>query len=136
MKKLSIRFLAVLATCWSLLTGCSKAETHAKGVASWYGEAYRGKTMANGQPFDPDALTCAAWNWPLGTVLSVRYRHPRGYYRSDYRSVMVTVTDRGPDKRLNRLIDLSSRAFRHLAGDLGLGLIDVEVTALRKEDGK
>lgn len=104
----------------------SASPMRASGLASWYGESYRGKPMANGQPFTPDALTCAAWQWPLGTALQVRYRHPRGHWRS----VVVTVTDRGPDKRLNRIVDLSSSAFRYLVGSVNPGVVPVEIAVV------
>jgi len=124
--RIALSFLAfIVGGLWSLIAG-SKPPSKVRGTASWYGESYRGKTMANGQPFNPDALTCAAWNWPLGTVLAIRYNSPRGYTRG----VIVTVTDRGPDKRLNRIVDLSSRAFRHLVGSLDDGVIEVEVSVV------
>ena len=109
-------FLALALVC---LAARAFGET---GVASWYGEEHRGKTMANGRPFDPDKLTCASWFYPFGTRLEVRH--------SD-RSVIVTVTDRGPAKRLvrkeNRIVDLSRAAFARLA-DTKLGLINVKLT--------
>lgn len=89
------------------------------GVASWYGEVYRGLPMANGQPYDPDAMTCATWAYPLGTVLHVRAVGGAAI-------VKVTVTDRGPAKRLNRLIDLTPVAFGSIA-PLELGIVMVEV---------
>ena len=90
------------------------------GTASWYGEAYRGKPMANGQPFDPDALTAACWHLPLGSVVRVSHGE---------RSVIVTLADRGPARRLHRqgrIIDLSAAAFARLA-PLETGLIAVTV---------
>jgi rare lipoprotein A len=87
------------------------------GKASYYGEGYRGKPMANGQRFDPDALTCACWRWPLGTRLRVTWRT---------RSVVVTVTDRGPSLALDRVIDLSQAAFAQIA-PLPLGIIEVTI---------
>jgi hypothetical protein len=89
------------------------------GRASFYSESYRGKKMANGAPFDPDALTCAAWDWPLGTTLLVS--HGR-------RTVRVVVTDRGPAAKFpDRIVDLSRAAFAHIA-DTRLGVITVAVT--------
>lgn len=85
-------------------------------TASWYGEAHRGLTTASGAPFDPDAFTVAAWDYPFGTVLEV---HHEGA------TVEVTVTDRGPARRLDRCLDLSAAAFEQLA-PAGAGLIDVE----------
>lgn len=75
--------------------------------------------MANGQPFDPDALTAAVWDVPFGTQLQVT-AVPSG------RSVVVEVTDRGPARRLGRCIDLSRAAFEAIA-DLGQGLAEVVV---------
>lgn len=94
---------------------CAFAE---KGLASFYGEEHRGRTMANGKPFDPDALTCASWRHPIGTKLEVRTKTD---------AVVVTVTDRGPNKRLRkRVVDLSAAAFKRLAG-LELGLVPVTI---------
>lgn len=91
------------------------------GRASFYGEAYRGRLMANGAPFDPDALTAASWDFPLGS--RVRVTHGG-------REVVVTITDRGPARRLRqrgRVLDLSDAAFVRLA-PTRLGLIAVAVT--------
>lgn len=109
MKLLAMFFILVL------ITAICRAET--TGVASWYGRECEGKLMANGKPFDPKANTCAAWKWSLGTRLKVT----RGN-----KYVIVTVTDRGPAKRLNRLLDLSEAAFKQLS-DTRKGLITVIV---------
>ncbi len=100
------------------------------GHASWYGEDHRGRLMANGQRFDPDKLTAASWFYPLGTrVLVTLKADPKVLNPQPPRSVLVTITDRGPHNRLvqgGRIIDLSRAVFRHLA-DLDLGLIEVVV---------
>lgn len=96
------------------------------GIASWYGEEYRGKPMANGAPFDPDERVCASWDYPLGTVLCVRLVGP---LRGGSREVWVAVTDRGPSRELyarGRILDLSQKAFATLA-PLSAGLIEVEI---------
>lgn len=87
------------------------------GTASYYSDKLEGHTMSNGKPYDPCKLTCASWFYPLGTKLSVT---------SNGKTVVVTVTDRGPNKRLHRLIDLSGSAFKALA-NRRQGLIDVSV---------
>ena len=92
------------------------------GTASWYGEELRGRAMANGKPFNPDAMTCASWNYPLGTKLDVQH-----VAAGITNTVRVTVTDRGPNKRLGRVIDLSKAAFAKLAENKR-GLITVQVT--------
>lgn len=94
-----------------------------EGAASWYGESYRGKLMANGVPFDPDAMTCASWDFPFGTRLRVLC-HETG------KIVVVTVTDRGPAPSLysrGRVIDLSRAAFASIADPL-VGIVTVSIT--------
>ena len=91
-----------------------------QGTASFYVEELRGELMANGEPFDPDALTAASWFHPLGTRILVVHQD---------RSVVVTITDRGPNKRLvkhGRIIDLSEASFTRLA-DPRRGLIPVRL---------
>lgn len=85
----------------------AKVETHAVGIASWYGQQHQGLKMANGQRFDRRKMTAASWYVPLGTVLRV-------VNLENGRSVTVTVTDRGPNLRLHRLVDLSEAAARQL----------------------
>jgi rare lipoprotein A len=91
------------------------------GAASWYGESYRGRTMANGRPFDPDKLTAASYEYAIGT--KVRVTH-------DGAEVVVTITDRGPSAKYRaqgRVIDLSRAAFGRLANpDVGLIFVTVE----------
>jgi rare lipoprotein A len=95
-----------------------------RGKASFYGEGYRGKTMANGQPFDPEAMTCAAMLWPLGSLLRVQCAES-GI------AVVVELTDRGPAAWTNCMIDLSARAFRRIC-DPRRGHVQVRVTVLRE----
>ena len=100
------------------------------GHAAWYAEDHRGRLMANGQRFDPDKLTAASWFYPLGTrVLVTLKADPKVLNPQPPRTILVTITDRGPHNRLvqgGRIIDLSRAVFRHLA-DLDLGLIEVTV---------
>jgi len=99
------------------------------GVASWYGESHRGRLMANGKKFNPDRLTAASWFYPLGTRLRVTASAPGG----SPRSVLVTVTDRGPSLDLvrdGRIIDLSYATFRRLASPDD-GLVQVRLTRAR-----
>lgn len=82
--------------------------------------------MANGRRFNPDKLTAASWFYPLGTRVRVTVNSPN----FERRSVLVTITDRGPAKRLvreGRVIDLGRAAFRKIAHpDLGLVAVVVE----------
>jgi len=87
------------------------------GTASWYGEQHQGRKMANGQRFDRHKLTAASWYFPLGTTLRV-------VNLKNEQSVVVTVTDRGPNLRLNRILDLSEAAAKRL-GYVDQGLTSV-----------
>lgn len=77
------------------------------GVASWYGANRQGRKMANGKKFDRQAMTAACWFYPLGTSLRV-------VNLTNGNDVTVIVTDRGPNLRLNRVVDLSEAAARQL----------------------
>jgi rare lipoprotein A len=109
------------------------------GFASWYGEEHRGKLMANGKKFDPDAFTAASWFYPLGTKLRVTVvsRSPALVEKLQApTSVLVTVTDRGPAKhfvRDGRIIDLSHASFKRLV-DPKLGLVAVAVEPVDDSD--
>jgi rare lipoprotein A len=132
MKQESYRLATLLLSCGALIlvtTRAARADLtfqRQKGFASWYGDELRGKLMANGKRFDPDKLTAASWFYPLGTRVRVTIRSPE----AQTRSVLVTITDRGPAKRLvdqGRVIDLGRAAFRRIAQpDLGLVEVTVE----------
>jgi rare lipoprotein A len=79
--------------------------------------------MANGEPFNPSAMTAASWDFPLGSQVKISCGD---------RSVVVTITDRGPAPRVKdrgRIIDLSRGAFEKLA-PLAVGVITVKVELL------
>ena len=86
-------------------------------IASWYGPGFAGRTMADGSPFDPEAMTCASRTLPMGTRLAVS----RGE-----REVEVMVTDRGPFWP-GRQLDLSREAAK------AIGMKSVGVAAVRVE---
>ena len=127
--KLRILGLAVVASLlWTSPTSAAtqRAKTqnrantskiHYTGTASWYGAQHQGRKMANGKPFDRRKLTAASWFFSLGTTLRV-------VNVKNGQSVVVTITDRGPNHRLNRLIDLSEAAAEHL-NYIGQGLTQV-----------
>lgn len=108
------------------------AQSAASGLASWYGEEHRGKLMANGQPFDPDKLTAASWSFPLGTKVRVML----ALAGEPARSVVVTITDRGPNPQLvrqGRIIDLSYAAFKQLASP-GSGIVPARVELAKADN--
>jgi rare lipoprotein A (peptidoglycan hydrolase) len=94
-----------------------KFRTKYIGTASWYGAKHQGRKMANGQRFDRRKLTAASWYFPLGTKIRV-------VNVENGESVIVTITDRGPNLRLHRILDLSQAAAERL-GYVGQGLTPV-----------
>jgi peptidoglycan lytic transglycosylase len=84
-----------------------KFKTQYIGTASWYGEKHQGRKMANGHRFDRHKLTAASWYFPLGTTIRV-------VNVENGESVVVTITDRGPNLRLHRILDLSEAAAQRL----------------------
>ena len=76
------------------------------GRASWYGAAFHRRPTASGERFDLHRMTCAHRTLPLGTTVRVTNL-------VNGRSVLVTITDRGPFRR-HRDIDVSYGAARVL----------------------
>lgn len=92
-------------------------------TASWYGRWHQGRKMANGRPFNPLALTAASRTLPLGTRVLVTNL-------ANGRSVVVTITDRGPFRR-GRGIDVSLAAAMRLGMmESGLARVRIEVVGL------
>ncbi|MDC7681793.1 septal ring lytic transglycosylase RlpA family protein [Asticcacaulis sp. BYS171W] len=75
------------------------------GVASWYG-AESGNMTANGERFDPNAISAAHKTWPLPSVVEVTNL-------DNGRTIRLRLNDRGPFVD-NRLIDLSKGAAKAL----------------------
>ena len=73
------------------------------GMASWYAH---GRKTANGERFNPGAMTAAHRSLPFGT-------HVRVTNRTNGRSVVVRINDRGPFVR-GRIIDLARAPARAL----------------------
>ena len=120
-----ITWAIIVGSAFTALAGVEPKQQ--QGLASWYGETHRGRLMANGKPFNPDKLTAASWFYPLGT----RVRVTLSDRSMRQKSVLVTITDRGPALDLvreGRVIDLGQAAFKRIAPP-DLGLIQVRVQA-------
>lgn len=89
------------------------------GIASWYGPRFHGRKTASGERFNQNGLTAAHLTLPLHSKVKVTNL-------KNQRSVIVTITDRGPYVR-KRIIDLSKGAARRL--DI-TGLQQVNLTVL------
>ncbi len=80
----------------------SSADFSEEGMASWYGPDFHGKTTANGERYDMNAMTAAHKTLPFGTMVKVTSR-------IDGSSAVVRINDRGPFVP-NRIIDVSRSA--------------------------
>jgi rare lipoprotein A len=76
------------------------------GKASFYHDKFHGRTTANGERFDQEAMTAASTTLPLGSVVTV-------INLENGRSVDVRINDRGPFVS-GRIIDLTEAAARKL----------------------
>ncbi len=90
------------------------------GIASFYGDEFAGRTTANGETYDPEALTAAHRTLDFDTEVRVT-RVDTGA------SVVVRINDRGPFVD-GRVIDLSRRAAREINMiDDGLAEVTLEI---------
>lgn len=92
------------------------------GNASWY----YGFRVA-GNKFFRNGHYAAMWDVPLGTKARVTNL-------DNDKSIIVTINDRGPDKRLvakGRIIDLAAKAFYDLNGNFKPATIRVRIELLQ-----
>ena len=115
--KVALITVTILASqFFPLLLTRASAEDQA-GVASVY-SIDSGSGTASGQQLNPEALTAAHRSLPFGTKVRVTNR-------SNGRSVVVTINDRGPFVR-GRIIDVTPGAARVL-GFSGLTQVTLNV---------
>jgi rare lipoprotein A len=97
--------MAVLWAAFMLTPAVAGPTCHGQsGLASWY--SYTGHRTASGRPYTGREMTAAHRSLPFGTRVRVTDQRTG-------RSVLVTITDRGPYVR-GRVIDLSPVAKRAL----------------------
>ncbi|MFP4657519.1 MAG: septal ring lytic transglycosylase RlpA family protein [Desulfonatronovibrionaceae bacterium] len=92
-----------------------------KGIASWYGKKFHGKTTANGESYDMYAMTAAHKVLPMNTRVRVTNVE-------NSKSIVVRINDRGPFVK-DRVIDLSYAAAQKLEV-VGPGTARVRLEAL------
>jgi|SRR6185295_3837129 len=125
----SVYLLAALLLCQLLAVACSNNRKPAtaspsfglpfeRGVASWYGPKFHGRSTASGERYNMNELTAAHPSLPFGTLVGVRNTRTG-------REVVVRINDRGPFAH-NRVIDLSYAAAREV-GVVGPGTARVEL---------
>jgi rare lipoprotein A len=99
-----------------------KSKMH--GLASWYGGVFNGRKTASGELFDMYAMTACHPTLPFGSLVKV-------VNRTNKRSVVVRITDRGDLVDEGRVIDLSYAAAQQLAmTESGLAKVDLEILSL------
>jgi rare lipoprotein A len=92
------------------------------GMASWYGDRFKRRPTASGEPFDPKALTAAHRSLPLATVARVTNLN-------NGRRILVRINDRGPYAG-GRVLDLSRAAAQQLGMKAdGVARVRIEVFA-------
>ena len=112
-----ISISTTVAFLFSLLSQTAIAQHHGQrcpplpkrqtGKAMFYGKTFHGRTMANGQLFDMNALTAASRTLPLGVRARVINQRTK-------RAVVITITDRGTLHAPHVIIDLSAGAARQI----------------------
>jgi rare lipoprotein A len=91
-------------------------------MATWYGARAHGHPTANGERFDRNALTAAHRTLPLNSRVRV-------VNLDNGQSVVVRITDRGPQAWTHRDIDLSEAAAREI-GMIRSGVAHVRIEPL------
>jgi rare lipoprotein A len=111
----------LLSSCAAISKGRADLDLGMKqrGVASWYGDDFHGKTTASGEVYDMHALTAAHRTLPLGTVVRI-VKVVNGKH------VTIRVNDRGPYVH-GRILDLSYAAAKTL------GMVQDGVSAIQLE---
>jgi rare lipoprotein A len=80
-----------------------------EGMASYYSSEFAGSRTANGERFDPGAMTAAHRTLSFGTRVAVTNL-------ANGKEVIVRVNDRGPHGK-GRIIDISYAAAKEIGMD-------------------
>jgi rare lipoprotein A len=91
-------------------------------ICSYYSNRYNGRRMTNGRRFNNNAMTAASRDLPMGTRVKITNV-------ANKRSVVVTVTDRGPFVQ-GREISVTRRAAQRL-GFVRAGLAQVSIESVK-----
>jgi len=113
-------FYEVMGRRYFVMKDADAATYRERGIASWYGTKFHGRSTSSGEPYDMYAMTAAHKTLPLPVYVRVTHR-------GNGRSIIVRVNDRGPFIG-DRIIDLSYAAAVRLGmHNEGTALVDVEV---------
>ncbi len=114
----SVPFLFIIICFCS----CGKYITET-GDASYYGDQFVGRPMANGKRFSQHKLTAAHKTLPLGTKVKI-------INLTNHRKIKVRITDRGPFVK-GRIIDLSKKAAKRI-DMVNEGVVPVKIKYKKK----
>jgi rare lipoprotein A len=92
------------------------------GTASWYGPGFHGRTTANGERYDQNAMTCAHKTLRFGTRVKVTNLN-------NGKSAICRVNDRGPYAG-GRVIDVS-RGMAERLDMIRSGVVPVRLQILK-----
>ena len=98
-----------------------------RGIASWYGPGFHGKTTASGRMFNQHSITAAHKTLPFGTKIRVTNRE-------NGKTAIVTINDRGPYTP-GRVLDLSMGTFNAIS-NIREGVIEIDYEVIEIGDGK
>lgn len=119
-----MKYLRTVIFIICLLSSVTSSFAQEVGNATFYSNRLHGKLTASGSRYNKDSLTCAHRAHPFGTRLKVTNKN-------NQKSVIVTVTDRGPHVK-RYLIDLSYAAAKEL-GMIQMGICPVEIQVIKPE---
>lgn len=91
-----------------------------RGISSWYGPNFHGKSTSNGERYNMHAQTAAHKTWPMNTMVRVSNLQ-------NGKSTIVRINDRGPFVK-GRIIDCSYAAGKKIGLDrMGIAKVQIEV---------
>lgn len=130
--QIALCFVVFCALCILSMLWSGSVEAAETGKASWYSQE---TCKFNKDPKCPTASGKSLYTLEKeGVLYAASYRYALGQRvavtnQETGKRVVVTILDRGPARRLNRVIDLGKRAFEQI-GDTRKGLISVRTEAV------
>lgn len=115
----SIVHNAAIADSLALVSNLTLKAFKNNAHVSYYHDRFNGRRTASGKKFNNSDYTAAHRKLPFGTKLKVT--NPR-----NGKSVVVTVTDRGPFTK-GRELDVTKRAFMDIASDKRSGTLTATI---------
>ena len=119
----TIKKNVAIADSLGLATNLSLTLYKKNAHASYYHNKFNGRKTASGTKFDNDKYTAAHRKLAFGTKVKVTNE-------VNGKSVIVTITDRGPFTR-GREIDLTRRAFMDIAANKNAGNLKVTIEVIK-----